>query len=286
VLLYRPVYVSGEIGLPVVIDFRPGLSVQQALAVAGSQQSTSGDAAAGPDRVATLGYELARIESRIWRLRTILGDASEEEFEAFFESRSPRQKELASLEIAHLRAQEAARARETEVLEAGIERTRSWIAALDAQKVNEEEAKRLDDEVAANIMALSERGLVRASQTVEARQAALASATRLLQLESQIEAAWLRLLELEALAETAAQTAEAGMYAELADELVNYQATLAELSALQSAAAMAQMEEASVASRVRITRDSGETLEVGTEDTEVELLPGDVLTVLLESRTQ
>jgi hypothetical protein len=37
---------------------------------------------------------------------------------------------------------------------------------------------------------------------------------------------------------------------------------------------------------VRITRDSGETLEVGTEDTEVELLPGDVLTVLLESRTQ
>jgi protein involved in polysaccharide export with SLBB domain len=286
VLLYRPVYVSGEIGLPVVIDFRPGLSVQQALAVAGSQQSTSGDAAAGPDRVATLGYELARIESRIWRLRTILGDASEEEFEAFFESRSPRQKELASLEIAHLRAQEAARARETEVLEAGIERTRSWIAALDAQKVNEEEAKRLDDEVAANIMALSERGLVRASQTVEARQAALSSATRLLQLESQIEAAWLRLLELEAQAETAAQTAEAGMYAELADELVNYEATLAELSALQSAAAMAQMEEASVASRVRITRDSGETLEVGTDDTEVELLPGDVLTVLLESRTQ
>ena len=283
---YRPIYVSGEVGLPVVIDFRPGLSVQQALAIAGSQQALAGNAATAPDRVTTLGYELARIESRIWRIRTILGETTEEEFAAFFESRSPRQKELASLEIAHLRAREAARVREAEVLEAGIERARDFIAALDAQKVNEEAAKQLDDEVAANIMALSERGLVRASQTVEARQAALASATRLLQLETQIEAAWLRLFELEAQAETLSETAEAGMYAELADELVRYQATLSELSALQSAAAMAQMEEASVASRVRITRDTGETLDVGTEDTQVVLLPGDVLNVLLEAQTQ
>jgi polysaccharide export outer membrane protein len=283
---YRPIYVSGEVGLPVVIDFRPGLSVQQALTIAGSQQALERGAGTGPDRVTTLGYELARIESRIWRLRTILGESTEEEFKAFFESRSPRQRELAELEIANLRARDAARDREAEVLEAGIERARNWIAALDAQKANEEEAKRLDDEVAANIMALSERGLVRASQTVEARQAALASATRLLQLESQIENAWLRLFELEAQAETLAISAEAGMYAELADELVRYQGTLAELSALQTAAAMAQMQEATVASRVLITRDTGEILEVGTEDTEVTLLPGDVLKVLLESQTQ
>jgi polysaccharide export outer membrane protein len=283
---YRPIYVTGGVGRPVVVDFRPGLSVQQALAIAGSQQAEVGGAADAPDRLTTLAYELARIETRIWRLRTMLGETTEEEFARFFESRSPRQRELASLELAFLEAREQTRTQEQELLEAGIKRAENWITALDAQKENEEEAKRLDDEVAANIAELSERGLVRASQSVEARQAALTSATRVLQLSAQIENAWFRLYELEAQAETLSGTAEAQLWADLADELVRYQAASAELAALQSAAAMTQVQDDALPTRVIVQRDDGAAIEAGIEDTEVVLLPGDVIKVLLQDQSQ
>ena len=39
---YRPVYVGGSLGQPVVLDYRPGLTLRQALTLAGSRQGSPG----------------------------------------------------------------------------------------------------------------------------------------------------------------------------------------------------------------------------------------------------
>ena len=272
---YRPVYIDGAIDPPAVVEFRPGLTVRQALTVAGSRQASSATPSSrATERIESLIYELARIKARIWRLRTILGDATPQEFEEAFASRPAPVREFASLELSLLSDLEDDQVRRREVVESGIARAESRIQALITQKDNEEEVRRQDDEIAQNLVDLSERGLAPASRIAEARRAALTSATRVLQLDVQIENARERLAELQIEAEELTDPADAEAWSVLADQLALYYEIAAELAALRTSTFVAEDDPSPTA--VVITRASGETIET-TVDESPPLLPGDVV---------
>ena len=78
---YTPVFVNGDVVKPGEYVFRPGMTVRQAIAVAGGFETVRSQ---GPDPVAatselqteyqTLRLEIAGEQARSWRLRTELGD--------------------------------------------------------------------------------------------------------------------------------------------------------------------------------------------------------------------
>jgi polysaccharide export outer membrane protein len=274
---YRPVYVGGAFGQPVIVDYRPGLTLRQALALAGAEQTSAETASDATERIQALTYEMARIEARIWRLRTVLGEASPDEFQEAFGLRSPEVQRLASLERSVVEALESEKARQLTTLRDEIQRTEGRIEALQAQREIELETQRLDDELAKNLR------LAPASQVADARRAALTSATRVLQIDVEIETARSRLTELRAMeGELAVGTASA-TWSELADQVALYHQTEAELSALRSSALVTDQ---AIATRVVITRDTGETIQTTVDDSAQALLPGDVVELVAEGASQ
>jgi polysaccharide export outer membrane protein len=274
---YRPVYVGGYLSQPLVIDYRPGLTLRQALTLAGSRQGSPETRSDTTERIKTLTYELGRIEARIWRLRAILGEASPDEFQEVFGSRPPEVQRLASLERSMVQALGAEKDREHKVLQDEIQRTEGRIDVLLAQREIELEAQRLDDELAKNLR------LAPASQVADARRAALTSATRVLQLDVEIESARSRLTELKALESELTIGADSEGWSTLADQFALYYQTEAELSALRSSMLIS---DEVVVTQVVITRDTGETIRTTVDDSTQTLLPGDVVEVVAEAGSQ
>jgi polysaccharide export outer membrane protein len=274
---YRPVYIGGAFGQPAVIDYRPGLTLRQALTMAGSQQASTETASDTTERIKALTYEMGRIEARIWRLRTILGEAAPDEFQELFAQRSPEVQRLASLERSMVGALEAEKNRQLKTLQDEIQRADGRIDVLLAQREIEVEAQRLDDELAKNLR------LAPASQVADARRAALTSATRVLQLDVEVEAARSRLTELKALESELSAGGPSDSWSELADQVALYYQTEAELVALRSSALVS---DEAIATHVVITRDTGDTIQTTVEDGARVLLPGDVVELVAEGASQ
>jgi polysaccharide export outer membrane protein len=271
---YRPVYVGGSLGQPVVIDYRPGLTLRQALTLAASRQASPQAASDVTERIEALSYEKGRIEARIWRLRAVLGEASPDEFQQVFGSRAPDVRQLASLERSVVEALEGERQRQQKALQDEIQRTEGRITVLLAQREIELEAQVLDDKQAENMR------LAPTSEVADARRAALTSATRVLQLDVEIESARSRLTELKVLESGVMVDGAGERWSELADQLVLYHQTEAELSALRASALVADDEPPT---QVVITRDTGETIHTTVGDATQALLPGDVIELVTES---
>ena len=271
---YRPVYVGGSLGQPVVIDYRPGLTLRQALTLAASRQASPETASDVTERIEALTYEKGRIEARIWRLRAVLGEASPDEFQKVFGSRSPDVRQIASLERSVVEALEGERQREHRALQDEIRRTEGRIAVLLAQREIELEVQQIDDKLAENMR------LAPTSEVADARRAALTSATRVLQLDVQIESARSRLSELKVLEGEVMVDGAGERWSALADQLALYHKTEAELLALRSSALVPDDEPPT---QVVITRDTGETIHTTVGDATQALLPGDVIDLVTES---
>ena len=65
---YRPVFVTGELLQPRTIEFRPGLTLRQAVAMAGTSEVPQAEVGAERERIAALVIDLSRIQARIWSL--------------------------------------------------------------------------------------------------------------------------------------------------------------------------------------------------------------------------
>ena len=113
--------------------------------------------------------------------------------------------------------------------------------------------------------------------------AALTSATRVLQLDVEIESARSRLTELRALESEVTVGAASDVWSALADQIALYYKTGAELSALRSSTLIG---DEAIATHVVITRDTGETIHTTADDVAQVLLPGDVIELVAESASE
>lgn len=186
---YRPVYLMGDLAKSGEVPYRPGLTVRQAIAIAGGYDvvrfRTGNPYFETVDFVAertALSSQLIEEMEKERHLQERLGMESEDSSEgAVRTAKSPLVKELAGLIADELST-------EQEDFEAGLAHLRDTaklLAAraelLEEQKEREEEGTKADSEEFERMQALLERGTTSAQRVSDARRATLLSATRALQ---------------------------------------------------------------------------------------------------------
>ncbi len=280
VLRYRPIYINSVQGQAAVVDFRPGLTLRQALVQARSTH-TPNSVVENSDRVAAVMQELAQVETRIWGLRAMLGEVTVEDFEAAFKDRSLDVRRLVSLELAALDARESERNMAIEALSREIAREETNLEARIQQLGYESETREEDDKIVEDLRGLSERGLTNNASITNARRAALTSATRVLQLSVEIDRNRARIAEHNQKIAELRTGDVSGTLNDLADQVARFQRLSAELAAIQVVTPTAESENVTgVQQRFQIVRSDGQVLETGLDDAAFDLRPGDVVTVL------
>ncbi len=184
---YRPIYVSGDVALPGERPFRPGMTVRQAISLAGGldrlRQRTNNPFTAPEDFRAdyeVLSAQLAAEEAKIWRLRSLLGEnvqfsKGSVALPPGFNSR------LQEVERDQLQAALDDRNKDGALLRKAIDHADAQMATLSDKNQNDKQASDDDQADYRNVKALFDKGLTASARLSDARRAALLSADQLLQ---------------------------------------------------------------------------------------------------------
>jgi polysaccharide export outer membrane protein len=185
---YRSIYVNGDVAKPGEEVFRPGITVRQAIAIAGGYDEarfrlTNPFVAAADFRseYETLLADYAAQQVRIWRLRTELGETGVE----YADTGAPIQGEfrdrLLYAETQHLNARMADREKDRTLLRDAIAKADRQLSVLAEKKKADEEENKADTEDLQKVRDLFQRGITATTRLSEARRAALLSSDQLLQ---------------------------------------------------------------------------------------------------------
>ncbi|MGI9423064.1 MAG: polysaccharide biosynthesis/export family protein [Hyphomicrobiaceae bacterium] len=195
VAVYRPVYVTGGVAKPGEVVFRPGITVQQAVSIAGghdpfgarrAQTTSAADIVELQGELASTTLALAATRARIWRLRTALGE------NVRFRAKDPgvispeAATKILSFEKAYLSSSTADLAQERAYLTNAIRQTNDRLAALKKQFASEQAGANLDEAEATKVDRLFSKGLVASERVGQARRIVLMSSTRALQTKATI----------------------------------------------------------------------------------------------------
>ncbi len=183
---YRPIYVSGDVARPGEYMFRPGMTVRQAVAVAGgysvAQVRIANPLVEAADYRAeyqALWAQFATEQARIWRLRTELGEEVElVENMPVPEALADRLKQTAT---AHVDARLADSKMDKELLRRAVEETNLQLGLLAEKKKKDEEGNQADTDDYESVRQLFQKGLAPTARLSEARRAVLLSSTQLLE---------------------------------------------------------------------------------------------------------
>lgn len=273
---YRPVYVSGELFEPRAIPFRPGLTLQQALALAGGQNANGSVQVGLAERVEAAEAALSRVYARIWSLKRLLGIDAPEDYQNILVNDSAAVRQIAEMERSMMEAQLNEQRQKKAQIEASIEHATGRLSVLLQQKASEEEGKQLDDQAVAEVRDLFNRGspLAPASRLAEVRRTALASASRVLEIDVAAESVRTELSELRAQAAALDSGDQSATWSVLSDALTDVKEKRAQLAVLRSASTGILGVDI-VASIIR----EGKRLPNAPDGTASELFPGDIVEV-------
>lgn len=280
---YRPIYVSGDL-LSLSIDFRPGLTLRQAVILAGGGDGIKRDAIVVRERVEAVMLALAQAYGRIWSLKTLLGTNTPQDHANIFVVDTETVREIAELERSLVSARTEDLERQERTIATNIKRAEMRLVALRKLRASEEEGRLLDAQIVANLRELTSKGLASASRLADVRRAALSSASRVLELDATIEEVRTELAELEAEAESVKVGAQSEAWSELSEAITRVFELRAELATLRAeGAAVGLVRDDVVAS---ITR-RGEVLPpIDTGSADQDLQPGDIIEILLTSSNE
>jgi polysaccharide export outer membrane protein len=191
---YRPIYLTGDIAAPGERIYKPGMSIRQAISIAGgfdiarSRMSNALlDSTDLRGQYESLSTELTRERVRAQRIQIELGRTANFD-EKDLPLIAPRVlSEIMQLEEDLMKARKSDLDKEKGHLRETLALADSKIASLTRQYSNEEEGMKLDSEEMARVKELFSKGLVPATRLLEARRSELLSATRALQTNVQLE---------------------------------------------------------------------------------------------------
>lgn len=192
---YRPVYVSGDVAKPGELTFRPGITIRQAIALAGgyalanlNTPNAYVDAASAKADFELFWAEFARAQIRIARLTSELNGADTIQFADSSEIPVAPEKlvQIRASEAALLKARLTDYRNEKASLQAAVTQDDQQIAVLANQEQQEEDGMKADLADLQKLTDLLNRGQVISSRVVEARRALLLSSTRALQVTAQL----------------------------------------------------------------------------------------------------
>lgn len=195
ILDYRPVYLSGDVGRPGEQPYRVGLSVGQAIAVAGGYDIARLKISNPVLETADLRSEynmlwtsFAKEQIYISRLQAELEGKTSMSVVGLSEIPVSQSivSELQRLEARRFSARNDDYQSEKSHLQKSIAQTEKHLGLLAEQRNAEEEGTRADAVELEKVTALLEKGTAVATRVSDARRAVLLSATRLLQTDAQI----------------------------------------------------------------------------------------------------
>jgi len=186
---YRPIYVNGDVAKPGEHPFRPAMTVRHAVALAGGYDLVRFrlvnpflQAADFRSDYEALSAELATEQARIRRLRTELGERGVET-DAAIKAPIPAEldERLKQAANEHLKARVADREKNKALLEDAIEKMKSQMGILTDKKKKDEEGYKADYEDFEKVRQFAQRGVSTNVRLAEARRSALLSSNQLLQ---------------------------------------------------------------------------------------------------------
>jgi polysaccharide biosynthesis/export protein len=192
---YRPVYVNGDVSKPGEQSFRSGLTVRQAVSLAGGYDVARFrinnpflQAADLESEYRVLFAESVRQQARIARLEAELDPNGKPRFGSSPGPIAPAlAKEIQDLEGDQFRTRLADRTKEKEFLKLVIAQADAQLKVLLEQQSREEAGVRADQQDLDRLNSLYDKGNLTITRVTEARRAILLSSTRLLQTTVQIE---------------------------------------------------------------------------------------------------
>lgn len=192
----RPVYVKGDVAKPGEQTYRPGLSVRQAVALAGGYDlvrfKTENPIIASADLKAdyeSLWTDYARTQAAILRLRAEMAGQTAIDRKDFAKVPLP-QPVLDAIfrnEQQQFDARNADYNREKAHIQRGVKMMDERITVLSEQRGKEEEGAAIDASEIDRVTDLQKRGVVPVTRQVETRRLSLLSATRALQIATTLE---------------------------------------------------------------------------------------------------
>jgi polysaccharide biosynthesis/export protein len=293
---YRPIFINGDVSTPGQQAFRPGMTVRQAIALAGGVDVMrfraqnplleEADFRADYDAQWTL---FATQQAKILRLKAELDGKSE--FDAKPLSATPisarRISDITGLEEAQLAARNNLNEKQQAYLQSAIASAKTRISTLSQQEEKENLGVQADTEELERVKDLFGRQTLPITRVIEARRTILLSSTRYLQTVAQRGVSERDLVDLTAQLQKLPDERRQGLLQELHDTQNDLDQTRARLQALgdkliytglvRSQLVRGNGGEPSI--RIHRKTDSGVTSVEGAQDEE--LKPGDVVDVAL-----
>ena len=192
---YRPVYITGSVLTPGSQPFRPGLTVQQAVSVAGGYSLFPAQASSDPLDLIGIdkdygGYlaEVASVQAKVIRLTAELSGEAEIDFSSLIQHPMLKDfnEKLKSVESEQLSARARQRGNQRQSLKLSIEQADNRLSLLSDIQINvdkEMETYRAD---LARVNKLFEKGLVQIGMLSDAQRTVLFGSTRALQTSAEV----------------------------------------------------------------------------------------------------
>lgn len=186
---FRPIYVGGHVARPGAYPFRVGMTVRQAIAVAGGTNLLAAQAG-NPvfqesdlrAEVTSLSAQLAIEQDRIRQLQADLGlDAGASSSLAAAPVPAALQQQFEKIAVAYRQARKTNRDRDKAILKNAIDKANQQLSILEQKKKNDQAANQADQSDYRKVRELFKKGITANARLAEARRAEFLSADQLLQ---------------------------------------------------------------------------------------------------------
>jgi len=297
VVAYRPIYVQGDVMKPGELTYRPHMTVRQAIGAAGGYyalrlqaqaMSAARDVIAIQGEYASLWVSFAKERLTVWRLRSELGEAAEQDPKEVLQGVPLPAATLAkfvSVEAERLKSRKANFEREKTFLKRSIAQAGELITALEQQQKKEDEGVKADLEELERVTKLFKRGHMVMPRVTEARRTLLLWTTRQVQTRSQLIQAMTGRNEIERKLEKLSDELRIGLLKELQEARLRLGGIEAKLQTIGKMLPYTTTRLAAGRSdkmpKITVYRNNvhGERSFAGNGDTELQ--PGDVVEVVL-----
>jgi polysaccharide biosynthesis/export protein len=195
VVEYRPIYVNGDVSKPGEYPYRPFMTARQAVAMSGGYDLMRArmvnpffESADLRSEYASLWIELAKLQTRVWRIKTELGDKDNVDPDALLDVPLSRAtiSQTVKVETEQLAVSQADHQRQKAYLQRSIRQGDEQIAVLSEQQHQEDQGVRSDNEELQKVLELYGKGALPSPRVTDARRAVLLSSTRKLQTTAQL----------------------------------------------------------------------------------------------------
>ena len=279
VAAYRPVYVTGAVADPREIAFRPGLTLRHVLALTSPPPAPGVQSPATTEEIGAAATGLAHEYARIWRLKSLLGSDTQADYDRILVPGASGVEDLVQIEQSIVEETVSGLKARIERLEMEQSLFEDRVSVLGRQRDNETDALAMDEQDLDNVRDLAMRGLAPAARLAAVRRAALATASRVLEIEVALENARAQVAKLGAdIVQIDADARIATMTA-LGEALATVQERRADLATLRARSTTMPVTEREAMPRFATVLRDGVGIEGSESGPALKLMPGDIVEI-------